>query len=176
MNFTFNYILNKQDLINFELFKLKGSRFMTMLYLSALIVIGIGTYYSVKEKEYVYFLIMALYVLVIGLFSLYISKIRPKIRAERCIKKDATYTELRQITIDDSCIEFKTLPKENEPMLLAVYPYSIVETIIETKNYIQFVLPSGTNIVPKSAIPQEMRADVIKCLKTNMNYVLYSKF
>lgn len=176
MSFTFNYILDKQDLINFELFKLKGSRFMTMLYLSALIVIGIGTYYSVKEKEYVYFLIMALYVLVIGLFSLYISKIRPKKRADKCIKKDATYTELRQITVNDNCVEFKTLPKENEPMLLAVYPYNIINAIIETKNYIQFVLPSGANIVPKAAIPQEMRADVIKCLKTNMNYVFYNKF
>ena len=176
MKFTFNYILQKQDLINFELFKLKGSKFMTMLYISALIVIGIGTYYTVKDKNYIYFAVMGLYVLLIALFSLYISKIRPKKRAEKFIKNDSTYTQLRQISIDDSCVEFKTLPKENEPMLLGVYPYNIIEAVIETKDYIQFILPSGANIVPKSAIPQEIRADVIKCLKNNMKIVLYNKF
>ncbi len=176
MKFTFDYILTKQDLINFELFKLKGSKFMTMLYISALVVIGIGTYYSVKDKDYTYIIIMALYALVIGLFSIYISKIRPKMRANNCIKKDATYTEVRQISIDDTCVEFKTLPKENEPMLVGVYPYNIIEAIIESKNYIQFVLPSGANIVPKSAIPKEIREQVIKCLKNNMNYVFYNKF
>ena len=82
---------------------------------------------------------MALYALLIGLFSLYISKIRPKRRANNFVKKDVTYTQLRQITIDNECVEFKTSPKENEPMLLSVYPYNIIEAIIESKNYIQFV-------------------------------------
>ena len=176
MKFTFDYILTKQDLINFELFKLKGSKFMTMLYLSALVVIGIGTYYSVKDRDITYIIIMALYAFSIGLYSLYISQIIPKRSANNYVKKDVTYTQLRQITIDNECVEFKTSPKENEPMLLGVYPYNIIEAIIESKNYIQFVLPSGANIVPKAAIPQEIRADVIKCLKNNMNYVFYNKF
>ena len=58
MKFTFEYILTKQDLINFELFKLKGSKFLTMLYISALFVIGIGTYYSVKDRDVTYIIIM----------------------------------------------------------------------------------------------------------------------
>ena len=39
MDFTFNYTLEKKDLINFELFKLKTSKFLNMVYITVLIVL-----------------------------------------------------------------------------------------------------------------------------------------
>ena len=37
MDYKFNYSLDKNDLINFELFKLKSSKFMSMIYLRYLL-------------------------------------------------------------------------------------------------------------------------------------------
>ncbi len=55
MDFTFNYTLEKKDLINFELFKLKTSKFLNMVYITVLIVLVMNTYYAVSEKNYAYF-------------------------------------------------------------------------------------------------------------------------
>ena len=41
MDYKFNYSLDKNDLINFELFKLKSSKFMSMIYY--------GTYCACNE-------------------------------------------------------------------------------------------------------------------------------
>ena len=38
MDYKFNYSLDKNDLINFELFKLKSSKFMSMIYITVLIL------------------------------------------------------------------------------------------------------------------------------------------
>ena len=54
MDFTFNYTLEKKDLINFELFKLKTSKFLNMVYITVLIVLVMNTYYAVSEKNYAY--------------------------------------------------------------------------------------------------------------------------
>ena len=51
MDFTFNYTLEKKDLINFELFKLKTSKFLNMVYITVLIVLVMNTYYAVSEKK-----------------------------------------------------------------------------------------------------------------------------
>lgn len=50
MDFTFNYTLEKKDLVNFELFKLKTSKFLNMVYITVLIVLVMNTYYAVSEK------------------------------------------------------------------------------------------------------------------------------
>ena len=40
MDYKFNYSLDKNDLINFELFKLKSSKFMSMIYITVLIMLS----------------------------------------------------------------------------------------------------------------------------------------
>lgn len=175
MDFTFNYTLEKKDLINFELFKLKTSKFLNMVYITVLIVLVMNTYYAVSEKNYAYFLIVAFYIIGVAVYSFYVTKIRPKKRAERCLKKDITYGELREITVGENTVEFKTLPKEDEPMLIGVYPYNMVSAIIETKEYVYFIVPTGTNIFPISSIPLEIRAGVLKNIKKNPNYAYFDK-
>ena len=164
MDFTFNYTLEKKDLINFELFKLKTSKFLNMVYITVLIVLVMNTYYAVSEKNYAYLLIVAFYIIGVA-----------KKRAERCLKKDITYGELREITVGENTVEFKTLPKEDEPMLIGVYPYNMVSAIIETKEYVYFIVPTGTNIFPISSIPLEIRAGVLKNIKKNPNYAYFDK-
>ena len=44
MDYKFNYSLDKNDLINFELFKLKSSKFMSMIYITVLIMLVMNTY------------------------------------------------------------------------------------------------------------------------------------
>ena len=56
MDYKFNYSLDKNDLINFELFKLKSSKFMSMIYITVLIVLVMNTYYAFSEKNYAYLL------------------------------------------------------------------------------------------------------------------------
>ena len=41
MDYKFNYSLDKNDLINFELFKLKSSKFMSMIYITVLIMLSV---------------------------------------------------------------------------------------------------------------------------------------
>lgn len=78
MDFTFNYTLEKKDLINFELFKLKTSKFLNMVYITVLIVLIMNTYYAVSEKNYAYLLIVAFYIIGVAVYSFYVTKIRPK--------------------------------------------------------------------------------------------------
>ena len=54
MDYKLNYSLDKNDLINFELFKLKSSKFMSMIYITVLIVLVMNTYYAFSEKNYAY--------------------------------------------------------------------------------------------------------------------------
>lgn len=51
MDYKFNYSLDKNDLINFELFKLKSSKFMSMIYITVLIMLVMNTYYAFSEKK-----------------------------------------------------------------------------------------------------------------------------
>jgi len=68
------------------------------------------------------------------------------------------------------------LPKnEGEPMLIGFYPYLTLGAIIETKEYIYFIATTGTNIVPKSIIPQEIKENVLKIIKKNPNYLFFNK-
>lgn len=176
MDYKFNYSLDKKDLISFELFKLKSSRFMGVIYITVLIMLVMNTYYALSEKNYMYLLIPALYIIAIGIYTYYVTKVRPKKRAERCIKNDVTYGEPREVTISEGSVEFKTLPKnDGEPMLIGVYPYMTLGAIIETKEYIYFVAATGTNILPISIIPLEIRANVLKNIKKNPNYVFFNK-
>ena len=176
MDYKFNYSLDKKDLINFELFKLKSSKFMNMVYITVLIMLVMNTYYAFSEKNYVYLLIPALYIVAIGVYIFYITKIRPNKRAKRCIKSDVTYSETREVTISEKSVEFKTLPKnDGEPMLIGVYPYMTLGAIIETKEYLYFIATTGTNIVPISIIPLEIRANVLKIIKKNPNYLFFNK-
>lgn len=176
MDYKFNYSLDKNDLINFELFKIKSSKFMSMIYITVLIMLVMNTYYAFSEKNYAYLLIPALYIVAIGIYLFYIKKIRPDMRVKRCIKADVTYSEPREVTISEKSIEFKTLPKnEGEPMLIGFYPYLTLGAIIETKEYIYFIATTGTNIVPKSIIPQEIKENVLKIIKKNPNYLFFNK-
>ena len=99
MDYKFNYSLDKNDLINFELFKLKSSKFMSMIYITVLIMLVMNTYYAFSEKNYAYLLIPAFYIVAIGIYLFYIKKIRPYKRVKRCIKADVTYSEPREVTI-----------------------------------------------------------------------------
>ena len=74
MDYKFNYSLDKNDLINFELFKLKSSKFMSMIYITVLIMLVMNTYYAFIEKNYAYLLIPALYIVAIGIYLFYINK------------------------------------------------------------------------------------------------------
>ena len=51
MDYKFNYSLDKNDLINFELFKLKSDKFMSMIYITVLIMLVMNTYYAFSEKK-----------------------------------------------------------------------------------------------------------------------------
>ena len=50
-------------------------------------------------------------------------------------------------------------------MLIGFYPYLTLGAIIETKEYLYFIATTGTNIVPKSIIPQEIKENVLKIIK-----------
>ena len=43
------------------------------------------------------------------------------------------------------------------------------------KEYIYFIATTGTNIVPKSIIPQEIKENVLKIIKKNPNYLFFNK-
>ena len=60
-------------------------------------------------------------------------------------------------------------------MLIGVYPYNMVSAIIETKEYVYFIVPTGTNIFPISSIPLEIRVGVLKNIKKNPNYAYFDK-
>ena len=51
----------------------------------------------------------------------------------------------------------------------------MVSAIIETKEYVYFIVPTGTNIFPISSIPLEIRAGVLKNIKKNPNYAYFDK-
>ena len=121
MDYKFNYSLDKNDLINFELFKLKSSKFMSMIYITVLIVLVMNTYYAFSEKNYAYLLIPALYIVAIGIYLFYVKKIRPDMRVKRCIKADVTYSEPREVTISEKALSLKRCLKMKASRCLSVF-------------------------------------------------------
>jgi hypothetical protein len=84
---------------------------------------------------------------------------------------DSSYLAMTELSVTDNTIETNSLPNQNEAGIVAIYPYSIMNVIYESEEYFYFYIGYEVKILPKSAVPQEMKQQVFSQIRRNQNYV-----
>lgn len=170
MKYKFNVTLNRDDYISleeereFQRGASFGDRFLIILW----IFWGFIEIYLHKDF---YPLLMALCVCFAVMYLQRFGKKRfITKRVDRLLKKDTSYLSPREFTFSMQDLEIKALPKENESMIICVYPYSVFSTIVERGHFFEFVLTSEAFVIPKKAIPEEYKGSVIELIRRQGNY------
>lgn len=169
MRNTFRYALTVQDYIYFERMNMKRAFRSSIVMI--VMFLGLGVFLYITEKNLtilISFVIGSIVILLAHIYSYYVSASK---KANNYVKKDNSYLKLTEITITDKTIETNNLPNENEAGMVAVYPYSIMNAIYETNEYFYFLIGNEAKILPKSAVPDEMKELVFKEIKKNPNCV-----
>lgn len=169
MRNTFRYALTVQDYIYFERMNMKRAFRSSMVMI--VMFLGLGVFLYITEKNLtilISFAIGSIVILLAHICSYYVSASK---KAKNYVKKDNSYLKPTEITITDKTIETNNLPNENEAGMVAVYPYSIMNAIYETNEYFYFLIGNEAKILPKSAVPDEMKELVFKEIKKNPNCV-----
>lgn len=169
MRNTFRYSLTLQDYINYYQIQYKRIMKSSTKVIFAMFAF-LALYYTFVYKD----LIIAFGMIIAILFSACMMLINYKViiknNTKNMIKKSPrTYLRQIEITFTDREIETNNLPFENEAAFIAVYPYSIINAIIETDEYFVFNLGTVAKILPKRAIPPEMREQVFRQIRSNKN-------
>lgn len=169
MRNTFRYALTVQDYIHFERMNMKRAFRSSIVMI--VMFLGLGVFLYITEKNLtilISFAIGSIVILLAHICSYYVSASK---KAKNYVKKDNSYLKPTEITITDKTIETNNLPNENEAGFVAVYPYSIMNAIYETNEYFYFLIGNEAKILPKSAVPDEMKELVFKEIKKNPNCV-----
>ena len=170
MRNTFRYSLNCQDFINFEKFNMKKqSNIMFTFFLMVIVFFAIYCY--MVFNSYYGLIFAAVFAVLAGLMLFCSFKISPKKRVNNYLKKDNSYLKTTEITITDKAIETNNLPNENEAGIVAIYPYSVMNAIYETDDYFYFFIGNEARILPKSAVPNEMKELVFKEIKNSQKCI-----
>lgn len=169
MRNTFRYTLTVQDFIRFE--QMNAKRTMRSSVFMIVMFLGLGVFYYITEKNtaiLIGFAVAAAFGIIFYAYNYYISL---KKKVDNYTGKDSSYLKPTEITITDKAIETNNLPDENEAVILAIYPYSIMSVIYETNDYFYFFIGNEAKILPKSAVPNEMKELVFKEIKKNPNCI-----
>lgn len=170
MRNTFRYSLTLDDYIKFYQMQYKRSLLPKYVLLWSIFIM-FALYYSFVNKN-IYFVIGTVFAVIITIpFVIYQLKKGAFKKEVDLIKGIPSYFKQTEITITDKTIETNNLPDLNEAGIIAVYPYSIMNVIYETNDYFYFVIGAEAKILPKSAIPNEMKKWVFEEIKKNPNCV-----
>jgi hypothetical protein len=167
----FTYSLTFDDYLAFENFKVKRSRSSLFSYIICLFFIATGVYNAVAYKVYEVLVIVALFVLAIALSTIYSVKIGPKKRVKQYINCDPAFLGKKEITVGEKTIEIRNIPAENQATVLAIYPYSLMAAIYETNEGYYFFVAGEAKLLPKKAIPDNLKEIVAKRINNNPNHI-----
>lgn len=170
----FVYSLTFDDYLGFEKFKLKRNKTSFFSYVMCLFFVAMGVYDAVVYKNLYLVFIAIIMVLFGAATSFYSLKIAPKKRVKNLLSLDSTYLCQNRAVIDERTIEIRNIPQENQPGIVAVYPYSVMSVIYETEDCYYFFITTEVKILPKRVIPPELSDYIKKVISKNKNY-LYIK-
>lgn len=170
MNSTFTYSLTLEDYINYEKIKFKQKRSAGITYISCLILLAVGVFNIVVNRDFTVLCIAAGYIVLSVAAVLYESRLRPQKFARKYTSLDSTYFAPRQVVLTPQSIEF-TVKGENGVQTTGVYPLSALGAVFESNDYFQIFLTTEYYIIPKSAIPSQDKMTVENILRTRPNYV-----
>lgn len=173
MKNTFRYALSFEDYLNFEKFSYKVRKTGTASVLLIMLATGYLVYTVIRYKTlspeyYFYYGVVVVTLIASIIFS---SKIAPKTRVKRYTTKDSSYFSTNEITVDEKTVEIKNIPEENQAGMVCVYPYTVMNAVYETEKYFYFLVGSEVKILPKDAVPNEMKAVVFRDIKSNPNCI-----
>lgn len=169
MRNTFRYALTVQDFIHFERMNIKRAFRPSIVMI--VMFLGLGVFLYITEKNLtmlISFSVGSIVILLAHIYSYYVSASK---KANNYVKKDNSYLKSTEFTVTDKAIETNNLPSENEAGIVAIYPYSVMTAIYETNEYFYFLIGNEARILPKSAVPDEMKDLVFKEIKKNSNCV-----
>lgn len=170
MRNTFRYTLNEMDYILFERMQFKRSVVPSTVFIAVFFVM-IGVYDYISSKNIVMLICAAAAIAIAFLYFFIYDKALIKNKVRRYIYADSSYMGENEIIIDNHSIEIKNIPRENEAGIISIYPYKIMRAIMENNEYFFFYVGLEVKILPKKAIPQEMKEQVFSNIKKNQNYV-----
>lgn len=170
MNSTFTYSLTLEDYINYEKIKFRQKRSAGITYISCLILLAVGTFNIVVNRDFIILYITAGYIVLSVAAVLYEGRLRPQKFARKYTSLDSTYFAPRQVVLTPQSIEF-TVNGENGVYSTGVYPLKAIGAVFESNDYFQIFLTTEYYIIPKSAIPAQDTAMVENILRARPNYV-----
>lgn len=173
MKNTFRYALSFEDYLNFEKFSYKLKKTGTASVLLIMFATGYLVYSIVRYKELSaeYYFYYAVVVITLIASTFYGYKIAPKQKAKKYTSADSSYFGMNEITVDEKTVEIKNIPEENQAGIVCVYPYTVMNAIYETEKYFYFLVGSEVKILPKNAVPDEMKTVVFRDIKNNPNCI-----
>jgi hypothetical protein len=170
MKNTFRYALNIQDYINFEKMQFKRANSVSMFFIIIFCLgIAIYNYITLQDMTYIIGTVLAVVLLVLCVAFYFSYGIKNKVL--KYTSGDSSYLAMTELSVTDSTIETNNLPNQNEAGIVAIYPYSIMNVIYESEEYFYFYIGYEVKILPKSVIPQEMKEQVFKQIKSNPNCI-----
>lgn len=170
MKDTFTYALTVEDYEEFERVKAAKIGSGKLMYIIALLWLAMGVYDAVTSKDLIMLFISCVFIAYNAVIYFYNKNVRPKKLAKKYVECDPSYLSEKKITVTDKDIEVSLLPRENEPMVIGVYPYSIMNSVMEAEGFFQFVMTTEAIILPKRAIPDALRDNVLKTFRSTPNY------
>lgn len=169
MRNTFRYSVTCEDYINFYQYTYKRSILMGAGVTAGLFTF-IALYYGfvLKDIWLAGTVGAAICISAIYIFLNYNVLIKRKtIKIINSCKEE--YLRTVEATITDNTIESNNLPGENEAGVITIYPYSIMKMICENDDYFYFYIGIEAKILPKRAIPDEMKEAVYRQIRSNRN-------
>lgn len=172
MKNTFRYSLAFEDYINFEKFSFRLRKVGFSVFLFIMLATGYLVYNIVKNGNisWEYYLYYAVVVVILLGFYFYSTYLAPKVKAKK-YTRDKAYFGQSEISIDEKAVEIKNITEENQAEIDCIYPYSVINAIYETETYFYFIIGNEVKILPKSAVPNEMKEIVFKYIKGNQNCI-----
>ncbi|MCC8072594.1 MAG: hypothetical protein LIO62_00490 [Clostridiales bacterium] len=170
IEYELNFSLTRKDYISFEVMKFRQQRTGIIAFTFCCVILAVGIHYAISQDDYIYLISTAVMLAAVIFEMIYLSKVRPKRRVDKLLSNDETYTSPVRMKISPDFVELESVPKENEPMVIGVYPFGVINAIFETSEYYYLYLTAEVKILPKNIIPKEIDENIKKILRSKAQY------
>lgn len=169
MKNTFRYALKMQDYVNYKQLFFKRSVIFSFI-IPAIFFVSFSVFQALRDKKaenYALMIGIICAAVVTGIYIGYVYFYGIKKSVKKQINASDAYLGEIEMTVDANTIKIEKEPKYNEAGIIGIYPYSIMNAIYETTDYFIFIIGNEAKIMPKDAVPNEMKEAVFREIKKN---------
>lgn len=166
----FFYTPTADDFAQFQKFRLKQSKIGFIYYLLFAIMLAFSIYESITTKDIIYFLCTGIMCLIVFLTYIYEKNYKTKRQILKLQKKDSTYLSKNKVTLYSNAIEINTGTEDGSQKLCLVYPFSIINMVLETSDAYYLFISGEVRIISKREMSEENKQLMTQTIKKIPNY------